>query len=129
MKVCFRIFYRIDKAFVLMTPDNQIEEFWKEIFREKACFGVGVAMQWLIMAKCERRGNVLILVYAHQVEPLVFLRTRLEELDFSISKRSKQSFVTDVTQTIQSEFGPAFLKKHWLDFDSVRLWSPAIVVK
>jgi hypothetical protein len=80
---------------------------------------VGVAIYSLVITKFERYGNILILVYAHQVEPLVFLRTGLEEFDFPISKRSKQTFVTDVAHTIQSEFGTAFLEKNWLNFNLV----------
>ena len=41
----------IDDTFMFMSPDNQVEEVWKKVFREVTCFGVGVALRWLASMK------------------------------------------------------------------------------
>ena len=53
---------------------------------------------------------MMILVHAHEVEPLVLLHTRLEELDITVPPGVEQALITNVAETIESEFGAALLK-------------------
>lgn len=52
---------------------------------------------------------LLILMYAHEIEPVVLLHPRLEELDLAISERPKEPFVPHVAHAIQRKFGMTLL--------------------
>ena len=49
----------------------------------------------------ERRYNILILVDAHEVEPVLLLCSRLIELDLAISKCPEQAFISNIAHAIQ----------------------------
>lgn len=65
---------------------------------------------------------------AHQVEPVLLLHARPEELDFAITKRAKQSFVPHIAHAVQRELRATLLQQHRLDENIVRLRCPTIVV-
>ena len=44
--------------------------------------------------------HILILVYTHEIKPILLLHARLKEFDFSISKSPKQSLISDVAHAI-----------------------------
>ena len=56
---------------------------------------------------------------AHQVEPIIFLGAGLVKFYFTIPKSAKQSFIPNVTHTIQCQFCPSFLEQNGLDGDIV----------
>ena len=72
--------------------------------------------------------NLLILMYTHKVEPIALLRAGLEEFDLAISESSKETLVTNVAHTIQSEFGAALLKKYRLDSNLICLGHTTVVI-
>ena len=44
--------------------------------------------------------NILILVHTHEIEPIVFLGSRLVKLDFTISECSKQTLISNIAHAI-----------------------------
>lgn len=48
--------------------------------------------------------NILVLMNAHQIEPILLLCSRLKKLDLSISKSSKQALISNIAHTVQGEF-------------------------
>lgn len=46
---------------------------------------------------------LLILMYAHQIEPIQLLHTRLKEFDTTIAERPVQPLIPNIAHTIQSE--------------------------
>ena len=72
--------------------------------------------------------DVLILMNAHQVEPILLLRTRSKELDLPVPERSEKSLISYITHTIQCQLGLPLLQQHRLYDDIVRFWSPSVVI-
>ena len=48
--------------------------------------------------------HLLVLVYAHDVEPVLLLSPWLKEFDLVVTKRSKQPLIPDIAHTIKSKF-------------------------
>ena len=67
-------------------------------------------------------------MYAHEVEPIILLHSRLEELNLAISECPKESLIPDITHPIECKFGVPFLQQHGLDENIVRFWGSSIVV-
>lgn len=72
--------------------------------------------------------NVLVLVDAHEVEPILLLRARPIELDLSITKGAKEPLIPNIAHPIQSKLGSTFLQQNGLDKNIVRLWCPSVVI-
>jgi hypothetical protein len=64
----------------------------------------------------------------HEIEPIVLLCARLEELDLAIPEGSEEAFITDVAHSVQRELCATLLKKYRLDSDFVCLGHATIVV-
>ncbi len=71
---------------------------------------------------------LLVLMHRHKIEPIALLRVWSEELDFSISERSKHSFISDIAHAVERELGAAFLQENWLHLDVVGFGRPPVVV-
>jgi len=54
--------------------------------------------------------NLLVLMHTHQVEPVVLLLTRLEELDFAIPKSAEKSFVSHIAHSVQCKLSASLLQ-------------------
>jgi hypothetical protein len=111
----------IDEAFVLVTPDYEVEEVGEKVFGEVACFGVCVAgkiVRSLVWSGGEGE-TVLVLVDAHEVEPVCLLSAGLKESDVFISESTEQPLVSNITHTVESELSATFLEKDGLDKDVV----------
>lgn len=111
MKVHLGVVAWIYKALVLVSPYDKVQEFGKEIFRKVASLGICMTIALLDLKSCctKLESNALILVNTHQVEPILLLSSRLEELYFTITKCSKQSLIPHITHTVKSQFGLTFL--------------------
>lgn len=72
--------------------------------------------------------NLLVLVHAHEIEPLIFVRTRLEELDVSVTKCAKQPLVSHIAHAIEGKLRAPFLKENRLYGNAVRLGRSSVVV-
>lgn len=72
---------------------------------------------------------LLILMNAHQIEPVLLLCTRLKKLDLSVSKGSKQAFISNIAHTIQGKLRLALLQQDWLDDNIIRFRGPSVVVE
>lgn len=55
------------------------------------------------------RRYLLILMDAHQIEPVLLLGARLEEFYLPIPESPKKTFVSYVTHAIECQFGVSFL--------------------
>ena len=66
---------------------------------------------------------------AHDIKPVAFLRSRLEELDLAIPKRPKEPLVSDIAHAIECKLSLTFLQKHWLYENVVRLRGPSVVIE
>ncbi len=116
MKRHLGIKFGIDETFMLMTPDDQVQEVREEVFGKVTRFGVCMTLQKSGGVSCPKDAeHSLILMYGYQVEPVTLLGVRSEELDLAISEGSKKSLVSDVAQAVQGKFGMTFLQQHWLD--------------
>jgi hypothetical protein len=47
---------------------------------------------------------LLILMYAHKIEPVILLHPRLEELDLAISERPEEPFIPHIAHAIKRKF-------------------------
>lgn len=72
--------------------------------------------------------NLLILVDAHQIKPILLLGTRLKKLDLPVPKGPEKPFISHITHTVKSEFGLSFLQQNRLHEDVVRLRSSTVVI-
>ena len=111
-EVAFRIVDRLNEALVFVTPDDEIQKVWQKAL-------------WDVIG---RTVCVVILMYAEEIEPVVLLHARLEELDTSISPGSKEAFVTDIAETVQCELCISLLEEDGLDLDVVGFRGAAVVV-
>ena len=66
---------------------------------------------------------------AHDIEPVGFLHSWLEELDLAIPKCPKEPLVSDIAHAIERKLGLAFLQKHRLDKDVIRFWGSSVVIE
>jgi hypothetical protein len=73
MKVHVGIETGIDKALMFVSPDDEVHEFGKEIFREVSGLAIGM----------------MILVDSHDIEPVFLLHAGFEELDIAFSECSE----------------------------------------
>lgn len=73
--------------------------------------------------------NILVLMNAHQIEPILLLCARLKKLDLSISKSSKQALISNIAHAVQGEFRLSLLQQDWLDDNVVRFGSPSVVIE
>ena len=81
------------------------------------------------MAPCKMVGlGLLVLMYTHQVEPLVLLDLGAKKLDFAVAEGAEEALVTDVGETIESELGASFLEENRGDGDVVVFRCAAEVV-
>lgn len=71
---------------------------------------------------------ILILVYTHEIEPVLLLHARLKEFDFPISESPKQSLVSDVAHAIESKLCVSLLKQNRLNLYIIRFRGSPIVV-
>lgn len=94
---------------MFVTPYDEIEEARKEVLGKIACLCVGMADTNEHTLIAMEGTSLLVLVNTHQVEPVRLLLTRLEELHFAIAECSKKPFISDITQSIQSQLCPSFL--------------------
>lgn len=62
-----------------------------------------------------RKVYLLVLVHAHQIKPIVLLRSRLVEFDFAIAECAIQSFIADIAHAVKRKLCPALLQQHRLD--------------
>ncbi len=53
--------------------------------------------------------DLLVLVNAHDVEPVRFLGSRLEELHLAITESSEQPLVSNIAHSIERELGLSLL--------------------
>ena len=97
---------------MLVAPDHQIEEVGEVGFRQPAVLGV----------------LVVVLMDAHDVEPVVFLRAGLEEFDFAVAEGVVEALIADVAHTVECELRVAFLEEHGFDDDIVGFWGASVVV-
>ncbi len=72
--------------------------------------------------------DLLVLMHSHEIEPVALLRVWSKEFDFSISKCSKHSLVSDIAHAVKRELGAAFLQENWLHLDVVGFRRPPVVV-
>lgn len=85
---------------MLVTPYDQIEKLWEEAFWQVTSVGVGVAVQTLSTKSFIAPWGLLVLMNAHEVEPVFLLCARLEELDLSISECSEKTLVPHITHAV-----------------------------
>lgn len=52
----------------------------------------------------------LILMYAHDIKPVLLLCAWLKEFDFTVAERPEKTFISDIAHTIQSQLCLAFLQ-------------------
>ena len=71
---------------------------------------------------------LLVLVYTHEIEPIVLLHTWLKEFDLAISKSPKQSLIPDITHAVQSKLCISFLEQNRLYLYVVGFWGSPIIV-
>lgn len=65
---------------------------------------------------------------AHQIEPILLLGARLKKFDLPVPKGPEKPFVSNITHTVQREFGLSFLQENRLHEDIVRFRSSAVVI-
>ncbi len=113
---------------MLVPPYDQIQEIRQEVFREIACFGIRMTNVRLANERGIPALNSLVLMHAHQIEPITLLQVRLKELDLAVPECAKQALVSDIAEAIQRELRAALLEEHWLHGDVVRLGRAPVVV-
>ncbi len=73
--------------------------------------------------------HVLILVNAHQVEPVHHLGARLKKFHLSVPKGPKKPLVSDIAHAVQSKLGLPLLQQYRLDNYVIGFWGPPVVVE
>lgn len=86
---------------MFMTPYYEIKEVWKEIFWQIAFLGICVAVYYIngmdLGATLE---CLLVLMYAHEIEPILFLSSWLKEFDLSVTECPEKTLIPNVTHAI-----------------------------
>lgn len=82
----------------------------------------------LVSGQIHESSLLLILVYAHEVEPVVFLCCRLEELDLAVTECPEKSFIPDIAHAVQGQLRVSFLQQYWLDLDVVGFRCASVVI-
>ena len=73
---------------MLVTPDDEVNEVGKEILRKVASISVCMAEKYVSLGglRKQQNGSSLVLVHAHEVEPIVLLRCGLKEFDLAVTE-------------------------------------------
>lgn len=71
---------------------------------------------------------ILILMDAHQIEPILLLCAWLEEFDLAIAKCPEQTLIPYIAHAVQSELGLSFLQQDRLDHNIVGFRCSTVVV-
>ena len=93
--------FKLEPAFVLMTPNDEIQEPFDEVFREVVALAV--------------LGPVL--VQRHQVEPLLGLFGRPQHQDLVLAEEAEQPLVLDRAQPVHRQLRLAFAEQQRGDGD------------
>ena len=67
-------------------------------------------------------------MYAHEIEPVLFLSPWLVEFDLPITKSSEKTLIPDVAHAIEGQLCISFLYKHRLYLDIIRFRGSSIVI-
>jgi hypothetical protein len=134
MKPHLRVAAWFDETFVLVAPNDQVQEpreivLW-QISSVRMCVAVS---RHELMRYQYRHSDLLILMHAHQIEPVSFLHTwkitRLEELHVPITEGSEEAFIPDIAHAIECKLSTPLLQQYGLDLDLVTFWSLAVIVQ
>lgn len=65
---------------------------------------------------------------AQKIEPIFLLGAWLKELDITVAKSPEKPLISDIAQTIKSQFCTTLLQEYGLHLNLVRLRSAAVVI-
>ncbi len=111
MKIGLGVVLGIDKTLVFVTPYDQVQKVWEERLWYKIRLGVLNAMVYFSISRFPQRvrQDLLVLMDADEIEPVLFLCTWLKELDLAIQEGVVKPLVPHIAYAIQSKLCVPFL--------------------